>query len=135
MRDETKNHLIALTGTNHYMDLRQWLISESTWADIEDGNYPARGQNPKYHFVHTSTSCGPYDPVNDCGDDDDPGVCLVSGIKKHIRTMVSARSNPVQRVTALKYLIHFLADVHQTLHVGFRSDRVGNAITRVMPYN
>jgi len=135
MEYETKNHLIGLTQTDDYAHLRQWLIDESTWADTEDANYPASGENPKYHFVHTSTSCGPYNPVNDCGDVDDPGVCLVTGITKHIRTMVSARSSPIQRVTALKYLIHFLADLHQPLHVGFRSDRGGNEIKGVLPYN
>jgi len=135
MEYETKNHLIGLTQTDDYAHLRQWLIDESTWADKEDAEYPYRGENPKYHFVHTSTSCGPYDAARDCGDRRAPGVCLVTGITKHIRTMVSARSSKSQRVTALKYLIHFLADLHQPLHVGFRSDRGGNAITGVKPYD
>jgi len=128
LKHETNNHLIQLTRTRDFADLRKWLITASKWADETDAGDPIRA---KYHFVHTSTSCEPYDAARDC----DGGVCLVTGIKKHIRTMVSAQSSPSQRVTALKYLIHFMADLHQPLHVGFRSDRGGNTITGVMPYN
>jgi len=34
-----------------------------------------------------------------------------------------------EKAEALKFLVHFVADVHQPLHVGYKADRGGNEIT------
>ena len=135
MEIATKDHLVRLTRTSNYDELRDWMRKESTWADDVDHLFPLRGENPKYHFVHTSTSCGPYDETQDCGDKDHPGVCLVTGIEENIRIIVSPRLSDNVQQQSLKYLIHRFGDAHQPLHVGFRADRGGNKIKNVQPYN
>jgi hypothetical protein len=42
------------------------------------------------------------------------------------RAVWASNANDKVRLKALKYLIHFVADVHQPLHAGYRDDRGGN---------
>ena len=44
------------------------------------------------------------------------------------RLAASCRSDPKDRLEALKFVVHFVADVHQPLHVGYKSDRGGNDV-------
>ena len=39
---------------------------------------------------------------------------------------MTGHGRPEYPLTALKYLVHFLGDVHQPLHAGFQDDRGGN---------
>jgi hypothetical protein len=46
------------------------------------------------------------------------------------RTVLADRGRPrAERLTALRFLVHFIVDVHQPLHVGRAEDRGGNTIT------
>lgn len=49
---------------------------------------------------------------------------------RHFRSVLAdvSQSNAT-RATALRFLVHFIVDVHQPLHVGRASDRGGNTIT------
>lgn len=48
----------------------------------------------------------------------------------HFRAVLSDRARPrAERLTALRFLVHFIVDVHQPLHVGRAEDRGGNTIT------
>jgi hypothetical protein len=49
-------------------------------------------------------------------------------IKRDADTLRSNASDGDKRM-ALKFLIHFVGDVHQPLHVSYAEDRAGNAIT------
>jgi len=37
--------------------------------------------------------------------------------------------DPQQRLVALKFLVHFVGDIHQPLHVGYKHDRGGNDVS------
>jgi len=93
------------------------LVSISTWAD--DTRTPSTGA---WHYVNLprDADCH-YDAARDCPD----GQCVVAAIERQGKVLASTASD-AERLKALKYLVHFVADVHQPLHAGYADDRGGN---------
>jgi hypothetical protein len=54
--------------------------------------------------------------------------CVVSKIEEFRRVLITPGIPKIDRQRALKFLIHFLADLHQPLHVGDDNDRGGNLL-------
>jgi hypothetical protein len=85
----------------------------STWADEIR---PQRPETRPWHYVNipvqppAGTPDG-YDAVRDCPHDD----CVVAKIEGFGRVLADRQAPERQRLEALKYLIHFVADVHQPL--------------------
>jgi hypothetical protein len=92
------------------------LASVSTWAD-ETRN----GTTASWHYVNFPRDSCTYDPQRDCPD----GQCVVGAIDKQIEVLASNAPDE-KRLNALKYIVHFVADVHQPLHAGYQDDRGGN---------
>lgn len=92
------------------------LESLSTWAD--EHRNPATGP---WHYVNFSRGNCHYLPARECPD----GSCVVAAIERE-RAIWASNANDGARLKALKYLIHFVADVHQPLHAGYLDDRGGN---------
>lgn len=93
------------------------LASISTWAD--DTRTPSTAA---WHYVNLprDADCH-YDAARDCPD----GQCVVGAIQRQRKVLASTASD-AERLRALKYLVHFVADVHQPLHAGYADDRGGN---------
>jgi hypothetical protein len=92
------------------------LASISMWAD-ENRN---RTTGP-WHYVNFPRDTCTYDAQRDCPD----GQCVVGAIDKQLAVLGSSASDE-KRLNALKYVTHFVADVHQPLHAGYGDDRGGN---------
>jgi len=109
--------------------LKDWMVEESTWADT-----PGRGRDPGgNHFVHI-TSCRPETMSLQCGDRyADSPQCITTGILRHINGAFSATRNEAL-LESFKYLIHYMADIHQPLHVALERDLGGNTIQRIAPF-
>ncbi len=101
--------LLALEDTERLADI-------STWADEHRSPATAR-----WHFVNLGRDCR-YRPDEHCPD----GQCVVEAIRRQSKVLESSASD-VDRLKALKYLAHLVADVHQPLHAGFAEDRGGNS--------
>ncbi len=95
------------------------LVSVSTWADENRSLGTAR-----WHYVnfHRGESCQ-YEPARLCIE----GECVVGALDKQIALLSKADANDAERLAALKYVVHLVADVHQPLHAGFFDDRGGNS--------
>ena len=92
------------------------LASISTWADEH--------RNPStasWHYVNFPRGNCMYDERRDCPD----GNCVVGAIKKELEILTSSAADD-KRLTALKFVVHFVGDVHQPLHAGFIDDKGGN---------
>ena len=92
------------------------LASISTWADVIRDETTAR-----WHFVNFPRGTCSYDARRDCPD----GQCDVAAINAQLVVLASNASDE-KRLTALKYIVHLVADVHQPLHAGYLDDRGGN---------
>jgi hypothetical protein len=89
----------------------------STWADER--------RNPStaaWHYVNFPRSTCTYDAARDCPD----GKCVVSAVERQAKVLASTAPDE-NRLLALKYVIHFVGDVHQPLHAGYGDDRGGNS--------
>ena len=93
------------------------LASISTWADEHRSPATAR-----WHFVNIAADAAcRYVAERDCPG----GACVVGAIER--QTAVFRSTAPAtERLKALKYLVHLVADVHQPLHAGRAEDKGGN---------
>jgi hypothetical protein len=59
-----------------------------------------------------------------------PGVsaCVVTAIKKDFEVLSSNSASQAQKLASLKFLGHWVGDIHQPLHVSFEDDRGGNNV-------
>jgi len=97
------------------------MIHDASWADeIRD----ARPDTGGWHYVDIPLSAGGYDAQRDCGD----GNCVVAQIDKDLRVLFSHGLPDGVRAEALRFLIHFVADVHQPLHAEDNDDKGGNQV-------
>jgi hypothetical protein len=108
----------ARTETNRLMALEPGatLVSISTWAD--EHRSP---QTAAWHYVNFPRGDCVYNEQRDCPD----GNCVVGAIKRQLQVLASNAPDD-KRLSALKYVVHFVGDVHQPLHAGFSDDKGGN---------
>ncbi|MDC5813051.1 S1/P1 nuclease [Vibrio europaeus] len=54
--------------------------------------------------------------------------CLFTGIKQDVDVLRSNQTNIEDKLVALKFLGHWIGDLHQPLHISFSDDRGGNVV-------
>jgi hypothetical protein len=54
--------------------------------------------------------------------------CVVTAIEDDFAVLASADATDKEKLEALKFLGHWVGDIHQPLHVSFEDDRGGNSI-------
>ena len=96
------------------------MVLDSDWADEIRADRP---ETSAWHYVNVELGSAGYDPKRDCPD----GACVVGQIEKDTRILGDARAPRAARIEALEFLIHFIGDVHQPLHVADDHDKGGNA--------
>jgi nuclease S1 len=81
------------------------------------------------HFVNLSRA------ATVIGDDPCPldDRCVVTAIEADGAVLSQTSASEMDRLAALKFLGHWVGDVHQPLHVSFKDDRGGNAIVEQGP--
>jgi hypothetical protein len=112
------------------------LVADLMAGDAEDPsfasacNWPDRLRSqPQFDWVKASHFVNI--PV---GKTFDPGVhcpakgCAARAIGQNARTLAASKASRTDRREALKYLGHFIGDLHQPLHVSYSKDSGGNSI-------
>lgn len=97
------------------------LAGVSNWAD-EIREQAAWRHTSRWHYVNFPRSSCRYDARRDCRD----GRCIVAAIEAQAATLANQRLDDGQRAQALRFLVHFVGDIHQPLHAGYGDDRGGN---------
>jgi hypothetical protein len=102
------------------------LADVSTWAD--EIRLQRRDTGP-WHYVNIPITLptgevAAYDAARDCPKD----ACVVAKIEQFERELGDRQLPERQRLEALKYIVHFVGDVHQPLHVSDNHDRGGNDV-------
>ncbi len=100
------------------------LAGVSMWADkirAEDEQW--RAKSAAWHYVRFGQDgqCG-FDPQRGCAN----GDCVIGAINKQLVILSDIRKPRLERIQALKFLVHFVGDVHQPLHASARDDKGGN---------
>jgi hypothetical protein len=76
----------------------------------------------KLHYMDFRDGDCVYVPPRDCKD----GQCVVGGLEKYVAILGDRHKSNAERAEALKFVVHFVGDVHQPLHAGNRDDKGGN---------
>ncbi len=109
--------VVALLGG----DAEAMMVTSANWADeIRD----ARPQTAPWHFVDIELEAPGFDRARDCPR----GACTVAQIERDRQILLDRTRPRAERAEALKFLIHFMGDVHQPLHSSDHHDRGGNDI-------
>lgn len=107
----------AASEVQRLLDLDgETLVTASTWADQRRS-----GATAPLHYLNLPEGECTYSRKRDCPD----GRCVVEAIAANAWVLKSAAPD-AERLVALKYLIHFVGDVHQPLHAGTARDKGGN---------
>ena len=94
------------------------LATISTWPDEMRSPTTA-----PWHYINFPRDGGcHYDAATMCVS----GSCVVSAIERQVAVLASKASDE-ERLKTLKYVVHFVGDVHQPLHAGYADDRGGNS--------
>ncbi len=97
------------------------LAGVAIWAD-DLRNLPAHQWSVPLHYVNIHDRACRFDATRDCRDE----VCVVGAIQRYARKLGDTALSRMERAEALKFLVHFVGDVHQPLHAGHRLDEGGN---------
>jgi hypothetical protein len=76
------------------------------------------------HFINIPDWICKYIPSRDCIDDQ----CIEGALKNYSQRLTDTDCDYVQQQQALFFLVHFVGDIHQPLHCGFKGDLGGNNV-------
>ena len=123
MNDTTREEVRGLITRDSEFDR---FMESCLWAD------QVRGQDQQYdrfttaHYVNLPRGTEAFDLERDCG----ATYCIVEAITDMQKQLKEAPGGSAQALEALKFLAHFVGDIHQPLHAGYGDDRGGNS-TRI----
>ena len=113
--------------------------SRATWAD----KYRiAHRDTAAWHFVdieidqpELQTACYGFPALagGQVASQGPPQDCVVNKIEEFSAELGNAATPSVERLLALKFLIHFVGDLHQPLHAADHQDKGGNCIALTPP--
>lgn len=112
---------------------RRDMISRATWADAWRG--AGHRETAQWHYVDLEldhpdlkSACNG-EPAPDHPASAGPSQdCIVDRIIAFQRELSNPATPQPERILALKYLLHFIGDLHQPLHVSDNHDRGGNCV-------
>jgi hypothetical protein len=101
------------------------LAGVASWADdLRSSSPEAYRRTSRWHYINTPEGVCTADLERDCPD----GECVVGAIEAQ-RRILADPAQPLQaRRDALKFLVHFVGDVHQPMHASDRPDLGGNRV-------
>ena len=109
------------------------MVSRATWADA--WRSAGHRETAQWHFVDTEldgpdlrSACFGFPVAADPASAGPATDCVVDKIREFTAELASPTTAPAERLLALKYVLHFVGDVHQPLHASDNHDRGGNCV-------
>lgn len=116
-----------------------WLIGPQSLADVAnwaDEYLPGVNQTAPWHYVNIPPAAAAYDRDRDCPRQPNVAAgaradawrdCIVDRIRYNAERMRDTKLDRADRAIALKFLVHFVGDIHQPHHAT-AVERGGNGI-------
>ena len=99
------------------------LAGVATWADtLRDSDPPRFKATSRWHYINTPPGTCGYVAERDCAN----GECVIGAIEAQRRILADRGQPLAARRDALKFLVHFVGDVHQPMHANNHADKGGN---------
>jgi len=95
------------------------LAGATLWAD-----HTKSDEDRTWHYINLPRNARKEHIKQACGQ---PHWCVTEAIH-HFHRLLTSDADTIAKRDALKYLAHFVGDLHQPLHAGRRRDAGGNAI-------
>lgn len=95
------------------------MANESMWADYVK-RVPEWSFSSPFHYVNVESCTVDYGA--NCGSD----ICIIGAITNYTRRLT--HTNIDERRTALRFIVHFLGDISQPMHIGKPGDLGGNRV-------
>jgi nuclease S1 len=97
------------------------MAAESSWADDTRVDFPETGP---WHYIDIPLDANSIDMTHDCPQ----GNCVIGQIEKYEGVLKDSHASEANRRLALRFLIHFVGDLHQPLHCEDNNDKGGNMV-------
>lgn len=115
LKNSTRKKLKKIAGL-------ETLAMMANWPDFMKSDPDFYKKTNFWHFV-TIPDGQSYDSI-----EKEPKGDVVESIKRMKMIISDKNSTKTQKLEALRFLVHFVGDIHQPLHVGKPGDRGGNDI-------
>ena len=99
-------------------------VADATWADDVR---PSRPETSNWHFVDIPVGAARYDAARDCRPSPQ-GDCIIAEIARLRADLADPQRSDAEKAEPLKFLIHFVGDLHEPLHDIDDHDRGGNDV-------
>ena len=112
LTEKAKQNIIKLIGHHDLAMLSNWadeIKSDPNWRHANDWHYA------------TILDGEDYEPGKHRGK-------IIEKVQEFSEVLLENRSLKLEKQNALKFLIHFIGDIHQPLHIGNGNDRGGNSV-------
>ncbi len=96
------------------------LADVASWADEVRKDRP---ETSRWHYVDIPYGATSYDATRDC-QATEHGDCVIAEIARAEKILGDTSQSKANRAEALKFLVHFVGDMHQPLHAIERRDPV-----------
>ncbi len=116
LKEQTKAEIARILGN-------QSLAEAALWADDVRNEEKYEWTKP-LHYINVPRRALELDMKRDCEN----GLCVVAAIRRFEQQLRDPATSASDRRDALRFLIHFIGDIHQPLHVSYRDDLGGNQI-------
>lgn len=124
LTDEAKDGIRTLLDADPTYDR---FMDSCVWADRVRGRDARYDRYTTAHYVNIPRGETSFNLERDCADT----FCVVEGIEESRTVLENPTASTAERLDALKFLSHFVGDLHQPMHAGYADDRGGND-TRVV---
>lgn len=137
LRPDVRRDVLAMLALDEDPLTEHDIAEEATWADhLRDANADgARTRTRQWHFIDlelTSPSLAaacfgrPKLPPGTFASLGPAQDCIVDKIDQFAAELADPATAQDERLVALKFLLHFVGDIHQPLHAADDDDRGGN---------
>jgi hypothetical protein len=92
----------------------------ATWADDVRGDR----KNGPWHYIDIPRGAPRDQLASFCGKEG----CVISALAEQVAILRDKSANGVKRADAVRYIIHFVGDLHQPLHSTTNADQGGNCV-------
>jgi hypothetical protein len=110
------------------------MASEATWADAYRG--AGHRETAEWHFADieldhpdVKSACFGFPPANGAASSGPAQDCIINKLSEFEAELASPATPPAERLLALKFVLHFVGDIHQPLHASDNHDRGGNCVS------
>jgi hypothetical protein len=98
------------------------MADAASWADDIRS---VRPEASPWHYIDIPRGGTKADIAASCPEKEG---CVTKALRTQVEILRAAASTPQQRADALRFIIHFVGDIHQPLHDSTNNDRGGNCI-------